>query len=52
MQKRSRAVSYLRVSGQGQVFGDGFPRQRQAVDRYAKAHRLDLVAEYRDEGVS
>lgn len=47
-----RAVSYLRVSGKGQVSGDGFPRQRAAVKRYAKRARLDLVAEYRDEGVS
>lgn len=47
-----RAVSYLRVSGKGQVSGDGFPRQRAAVKRYASRARLELVAEYRDEGVS
>ena len=48
----TKAVSYLRVSGKGQVEGDGFPRQRDAVRKYAKAHGLDLVDEYRDEGVS
>jgi len=48
----SKAVSYLRVSGKAQVDGDGFPRQREAIARYAKAHGVELVGEYRDEGVS
>jgi len=47
----AKAVSYLRVSGRGQIGGDGFPRQREAVKRYADSHNLDIVAEYRDEGV-
>ena len=47
----TKAVSYLRVSGKGQIDGDGFPRQRDAVARYAKANGLELVAEFRDEGV-
>lgn len=49
---RVKAVSYLRVSGKGQVRGDGFPRQREAVTRYAAAHRVELVDEYLDQGVS
>lgn len=44
-------LAYLRVSGMGQVKGDGFPRQRDAVQRRAKAERIRLVGEYRDEGV-
>ena len=48
----TKAVAYLRVSGKGQVDGDGFPRQREAVERYARAAGLELVGEYRDEGVS
>ena len=48
----TKALSYLRVSGKGQVQGDGFPRQREAIARYAKAHNVGIVAEYRDEGVS
>lgn len=48
----AKAVSYLRVSGKGQIDGDGFPRQRDAIARYAKAAGFELVGEYRDEGVS
>ncbi len=50
--RTEKAVSYLRVSGRGQVHGDGFPRQREAVRRYARAKGLQLVEEFRDEGVS
>lgn len=46
------AVSYLRVSGHGQVKGDGFPRQRQAIAAYAKRHGLEVIEEYADEGIS
>ena len=47
-----KAVSYLRVSGKGQIDGDGFPRQREAVTGYAKRNRLKIEAEFRDEGVT
>lgn len=47
-----RAVSYLRVSSVGQVDGDGFDRQRDAIADYANRHGIELVGEYRDEGVS
>ena len=49
---KTKAVSYLRVSGRGQVSGDGFPRQRESVAKYAKSAKLDLADEFRDEGVS
>lgn len=49
---KNAAVTYLRVSSKGQVSGDGFPRQRQAVESYAKANGIELVGEFRDEGVS
>lgn len=48
----SEAVSYLRVSGRGQVPGDGFPRQRETINRFAKANGLEITKEYKDEGVS
>jgi DNA invertase Pin-like site-specific DNA recombinase len=47
-----KAISYLRVSGEGQVDGDGFPRQRDAITRYAKSHGVQLLGEYTDKGVS
>jgi DNA invertase Pin-like site-specific DNA recombinase len=46
------AFGYLRVSGQGQVDGDGFPRQREAIQRYADAHGLEIVRWFQEEGVS
>jgi DNA invertase Pin-like site-specific DNA recombinase len=49
---KTKAFAYLRVSGKGQIDGDGFPRQRDAVQKYAKAHKVEIVGEYRDEGVS
>jgi len=52
MASTAKAVSYLRVSGKGQVDGDGFPRQRETIERFARTAGFDLVDEYRDEGVS
>jgi DNA invertase Pin-like site-specific DNA recombinase len=49
---KTQAVSYLRVSGKGQVQGDGFPRQRAAIAAFAKGAKLELLEEFRDEGVS
>jgi len=47
-----KAFAYLRVSGRGQLRGDGFPRQLQAVQVYAKANKLQIAQVYREEGVS
>lgn len=52
MKAKPKAFSYLRTSGKGQVGNDGFPRQRDAVNRYAKANRLEIVQEFTDEAVS
>jgi DNA invertase Pin-like site-specific DNA recombinase len=46
------AYSYLRVSGKGQVDGDGFPRQREAVQKYAAANGLEITHEFVEKGVS
>lgn len=49
---RTKALSYLRVSSRGQVDGDGIPRQRATIAAFAAARGLEVVGEYRDEGVS
>ena len=46
------AVSYLRVSGLGQVDGDGFQRQRESVQERARALGLEVVGEFQDAGMS
>lgn len=50
--KKVKAVSYLRVSGKGQIDGDGFDRQREAIEKYAKHAKLDLIEEYAEQGVT
>jgi DNA invertase Pin-like site-specific DNA recombinase len=49
---RVQAYAYLRVSGMGQVDGDGFTRQTEAVERYAAASGLSIAHSFREEGVS
>ena len=48
----TKVVSYLRVSGKAQLDEDGFPRQRDTINRYAKVNGMEVVEEFRDEGVS
>lgn len=47
-----KAFSYLRVSGKGQALGDGFLRQRDTIEKYAKANGIAIEEEFRDEGIS
>ena len=47
-----KAYAYLRVSGQGQLDGDGFERQRKAINDYASLNGINIVEEFREEGVS
>ncbi|HKD09865.1 MAG TPA: recombinase family protein [Bryobacteraceae bacterium] len=47
-----KAFAYLRVSGKGQIEGDGFTRQRTAVKAYAAANDIKIAREFREEGVS
>jgi len=48
----TKAYAYLRVSGKGQVKGDGFPRQLQAIKKYSAEHDIKIVQVFREEGVS
>jgi DNA invertase Pin-like site-specific DNA recombinase len=47
-----KAFAYLRVSGKGQIEGDGFTRQRAAIKAYGAANELRITREFREEGVS
>jgi len=49
---KAKAYSYLRVSGKGQIKGDGFTRQRKAISQFAKASKIELVDEFKDEGIT
>lgn len=44
--------AYLRVSGRGQVDGDGFTRQLSAIRQYAAGNGLKIARVFREEGVS
>src|ERR1017187_10527495 len=46
-----KAFAYLRVSGKGQIDGDGFPRQLEAVRTSAQAQAIRIVKVFREEGV-
>jgi DNA invertase Pin-like site-specific DNA recombinase len=47
-----KAFGYLRVSGKGQIDGDGFIRQEKTIEKYAKDNGIEVYHIYRDEGVS
>ena len=46
------AFAYLRVSSKGQLGGDGFTRQRIAIEQYAKANGFAVVHTFEEQGVS
>lgn len=48
----TKAYAYLRVSGKGQLDGDGFPRQLTAVRSYAKTNGIKIVGTFEEQGVS
>lgn len=49
---KTKAFSYLRVSGKGQIDGDGFPRQRETIAQYARQHQIEIDREFCEKGVS
>jgi len=52
LKDHQKAFGYLRVSSQGQIAGEGFPRQRAAIEAYAKAHGVEVVQWFEERGVS
>ena len=47
-----KAFAYLRVSGKGQVKGDGFIRQEKKIREYAESKEIQVVKIYKEKGVS
>jgi DNA invertase Pin-like site-specific DNA recombinase len=47
-----KVFCYVRVSGDSQLDGDGFPRQLAAIRSYAKQHSYRIVQTFREEGVT
>lgn len=47
----NKAFAYLRVSGKGQLSGDGFPRQRIAIEQYAARNGIEIVKWYEEKAV-
>jgi DNA invertase Pin-like site-specific DNA recombinase len=46
------AYAYLRVSGKSQLDGDGFERQRVAIEAYTAAAGIEIVREYEERAVT
>lgn len=47
-----KAVAYLRVSGKSQLLTDGFPRQCEAIERFAAVNGFEIVAVFVERAVS
>jgi DNA invertase Pin-like site-specific DNA recombinase len=45
------AFGYLRVSGKGQLTGDGFPRQRATIEAYANARGYKIVKWFEERAI-
>jgi DNA invertase Pin-like site-specific DNA recombinase len=48
----TKAFVYLRVSGKGQIDGDGFDRQMLACTVFGAANEIEIVEVFREEGIS
>jgi site-specific DNA recombinase len=46
-----KAFGYLRVSGEGQIEKDGFPRQRATIEAFAKKSGIKIVEWFQEEAV-
>jgi len=49
---KTKAFSYLRVSGKGQIAGDGFPRQRESINNYCLQNEIEIEREFVEMGIS
>jgi DNA invertase Pin-like site-specific DNA recombinase len=47
-----KGYGYIRVSGRGQIEGDGFRRQTESIQAFARANDIKIVKIFRDGGIS
>lgn len=47
-----KALAYMRCSGRGQIDGDTWDRQSEAISGYAAANGVEVVDWFREEGIS
>lgn len=47
--KKNNAYAYLRVSGKGQISGNGFHRQLKEIKRYCKSSSYKIVRVYKEQ---
>lgn len=52
MAEKVQAYAYCRVSGRGQIDGDGFDRQLLAIQAFASRNGYQIFQVFREEGVS
>ena len=48
----TEAVSYMRCSGESQILGDTWDRQQEVILKYTSCNNVQLVCEFRDEGIT
>jgi DNA invertase Pin-like site-specific DNA recombinase len=48
---KSKAFAYLRVSGKGQIDGDGFPRQEKTIRAFSRG-KFEIVETFKEKGIS
>jgi len=46
---KKRAYQYVRVSGRGQLHGDGHDRQKRAIATYARKHGIQIVETFEEQ---
>lgn len=49
---KTKSVSYLRCSGESQKEGDTWDRQNLAIAKFTAANGIEIVSEFRDQGVT
>ena len=47
-----KAYGYIRVSGKGQITGDGFNRQEKEIKDYARARDFEIVNIFKEKAIS